>query len=68
MDVDDIADWPWAKLQRWMIYDEVIWMAKALREVSKNMTDAEVFDEVRKDQAKHDWIGIFKAGGVIEVD
>ncbi len=65
MDVDDIAAWPWEKFRRWMLADEVAYMADRIRgtQAGANMTEADVFGIIATEQAAHDWAGLLPPGG-----
>lgn len=60
MDVDDIAAWPWEKFRRWMLADEVAYMADRIRGTTAGaeMAEADVYGIIAAEQAARNWNGL----------
>jgi hypothetical protein len=64
VDVDTISAWPWEKFRRWMLADEVAYMADRIRgtQAGANMSEKDVYGIIQMEQAAHDWVGLLPAG------
>lgn len=63
IDEDEILDWPYEKLSRWILRDEVLWMVNAVKTATKNLTDEDALQIVRHEQERSGWRGVTKRGG-----
>ena len=66
VDVDEILAWPWPKLQRWVAYDEVQFMLKAVSHSSPGITEAEAMSLIAWEQERCGWRGVYRTGQKLE--
>ena len=60
MDVDTIGAWPWEKFRRWMLRDEVEYMASKIRNTTAGaeMAESDVYGIIAAEQAARGWAGL----------
>jgi hypothetical protein len=60
MDVDVIREWPYAKVQDWMLYDEVTTMLHKAKSAMPRTPFDRVIEIVIEEQTRHDFAGIYR--------